>query len=456
VSTKKSMLFLFAVILISMAFMTSLFIGGTIPTISNDTDESGQLDSESDILIPDDMKKDLKVAVSMDTEEYLKLVELSLKFEENHKDLKIEVEAVNKEEAYEYFKRTSQMGDAPDIMLLNNAWVNEFAALSYLAEVDEILTSNIQDLQVAPMISQVKWNGFLWAVPKEIDPYILVWNKNRLLEQEITQPPSSMEEFILLNHNSFNTEEDEMQQYGFYLDFNDPFAFISLLWSLGETWMESQEHRTALNNEGTIQKLEEFFYLPKDENTEAEIEDDIQENILSLVYPRVDEEFKPWELINEGRITMMITKLSDFIKYGSENVGISSLPMITAMDDSNELKGGWLQGKSFAVSSKTSMKKEAFEWIQNVTTTEAQLELMNAGGGLPVMISAYSERLSTISHFQEIVNAIEQGHVFPAQPELPDKIEILQSAMNDLWLEKLTISEFVEYMDESWNAFMDP
>lgn len=450
VSTKKSMLFLFAIILISLTFMTTLFFGGTSPTILNGSDESDNPDSALNDLISNEMKKELKVVVSMDTEEFMKLVELSLQFEENHKDMKIELENINKEEAYDYYKRTSQIGDAPDILLLNNVWVNEFAALSYLAEVDEILTSNIQDMQIAPMISQVKWNGFLWAIPKEVDPYILAWNENRLLEEEFSLPPSSMEDLHLLTQTFSKSDEEE--EYGFYSDFDDPFAFITLLWSLGVDFMEPQEHKAIINNEVTIQKLEDFFYPISD------VEEEAEEKIipLSSYYPRIDEEFNPWTLMNEDKMSMMITKLSDFKKYASEDIELLTLPIIKNAENSGELKGGWLNGKSFAVSSRSSLKKEAFEWIQSITTTEAQLELMEAGGGLPVNISAYTERLSTIPYFQEIVNSIEEGHVFPAQPELSDQILILQSAMNSLWLEDLTISEFVEEIEMSWDALMDP
>src|SRR5690606_23811358 len=156
----------------------------------------------------DNMQEKLKIAVSMDTLEYLKLVALSLEFEAYNQNIKVELDPRDKAEAYDYYKRAAQMGDAPDIMLLDNAWVNEFAALGYVTQLDEVWTSNMNEVQIAPMVSQVKWNGLLWAVPKEVDPYVLVWHKERLASHDLIEPPVTIEAFVDLNRTLTDTEEE--------------------------------------------------------------------------------------------------------------------------------------------------------------------------------------------------------------------------------------------------------
>jgi ABC-type glycerol-3-phosphate transport system substrate-binding protein len=366
---------------------------------------------------------------------------LSQAYDSQHPEINIHLENIPKTNAYSVYKNASQLGEAADIMLLDNAWVNEFAALSYLTEVNEILVSDMQALQIAPMVSQVKWNGYIWAVPKDIDPYILAWNKPVLEEMEIIMPPGTSEDFL----NTHQALRGSELGYGVYFDFNDPYAFITLVWALGREWLEEQTGNTIINREETVNALETFFQRPA-----ADAESDEQTTPAAAPYPIVLGEGLPWELLNNGSLPMMITSYSAFKDNAAEGIHMAALPYMTGLND-DTVNGGWLAGSSFAVSSKSALSEEAFEWIQSITTTDAQLTLMEAGGALPVMLPAYeSEQLLNNPYYEVITDALEQGEFLPPTPYLPDKLMILQDGLNKLRLEEQNVQEFTSQIEQQW------
>lgn len=489
-TSKKGMFFLLGIIFISIALITTYYVGLSNPATSPGEQNESENDPSLDEARQNESKQELKIAVSMDTFEYLKLVALGYEFEEYNKHIKLEIDAIEKHEAYEYYKRASQLGDAPDIMLLDNAWINEFAALSYLAQLDDALASTMSEIQVAPVNAQARWNGFQWAVPKEIDPYVIAWNKERFAEHGLEQFPKNTNDLLILNQMLSNSETG---QEGLYINLQEPYAFITLVAMLEQSWEDEYGELTFPNDVLLVNRLEYLLYsgqaplqaaLKKGEGIGQSDDGDvvIQQSTAEQEEARDDahdsaegdaasdasspapsdedeayvinerwmsSEFDAWEALNEGDISMMITTVSEFNKHASDTVSFTALPYHEQDSMAEHVYGGWITGKSFAVSSQSDMKKEAFEWIQSVTTADAQIELMNAGGGLPSIITAY-ERLTSTPNYENIVFAIEHGKVFKAHPNFSLQIRALREQLLLLGSNELTVSEFIDQVNVEW------
>lgn len=433
-------MFLLGVIVVSLVFMSSLFMSSDDPDSPDDLviDNGSTMTNTSSS--GDDIKQ-LNVAVSMTDSEFKVLEELGRSFMSSHSVL-VHLHNLPKDEVYEQYKSTSQLGEAYDVMLLDNVWVNEFAALGYLEPLEESLMLALEANQIDPMLSQVRWNGFLWAVPKEIDPYILAWNKKKYMDFDIEVALGSYEELIAANHLFTNLEE---QEHGVYFDFHDPYAFISLLWTLGGEWIDPVEHKPTMLRQEIIERLNTFFYAEREEE---------EENILSPplheLYPIQNEHWNPWEAMNNDQMAIMITSLSDYMRNAGETIGMSALPAY--YDEINNITyGGWMNGRSFAISSKSEVTEEAFLWTEYMTTPEIQLRFMNSGGALPVFHTAYeSSYIQDKPYFDQIVDSIEEGSIFPIQPEMSEKILVLQEALIRLRLNELSIPDFLEDLEWQW------
>lgn len=138
----------------------------------------------------------LRAAVSMKEEEFAVLQKLTSQYMEGHPGVSIKLENIPSRDAFVKLKKQSQLGEAPDIMLLDNAWVNELAALGFLLPVDEYFTTEQQAQMIPLLMNQMKWNGYIWGIPKDVDPYILAWNKKTAVDAKLGEPPTTAAELI--------------------------------------------------------------------------------------------------------------------------------------------------------------------------------------------------------------------------------------------------------------------
>src|SRR5690606_17381023 len=102
-------------------------------------------------------------------------------FMERYPNIQVELIHYAKEEAYKHLAEEAMLGgEAADIFLLDNTWVNEFAAKGMLAPIAESSAEEGSPTLIPAFQRQVQWNGYIWGMPLDSDPYVLVWNRNAL------------------------------------------------------------------------------------------------------------------------------------------------------------------------------------------------------------------------------------------------------------------------------------
>lgn len=125
---------------------------------------------------------ELTVEVAMGEREYRDLVAQNEEFMRDHPDILIELQRINPNQAYSAYKTSSQLEQAADIMLISNEWVIEFASSGYLLPADAAYAGKALAEQFDALAAPLKWNGYLWGVPRDMDPFVLVWNQDMLHE----------------------------------------------------------------------------------------------------------------------------------------------------------------------------------------------------------------------------------------------------------------------------------
>jgi ABC-type glycerol-3-phosphate transport system substrate-binding protein len=440
-------------ILVSFLFFSVLVILKTMDVaspINNSNSEDTQAVVSASQSETAQSHTEIKVAVSFSANEFAVLQQLKTQYEAVHPGITITVENVAASEAYQIWKKQSQLGEAPDIMLLDNGWVNEFAALGYLYPVDEFFTTEQQLLQFEPILAQNKWNGYIWGVPKEIDPYILVYNKKRISESPLGRPPQSADELVALQKAISNPAEGLL---GLQLPPKDARAFFSFLWSMGGAThhpLQSQKQELSLNQSINQQVLELFFGVNAEEgkaDSPTNESGNTKPAALRMVSPYAS--VAPWIDVAKGKTAMLIAPYSDYRQNMSNEIGWIKLPSVKEGVGS----GGLLKGRSFVVSSRSTVQKEAYEWIRRMTDLESQVKLWSAGGAGPAQLSAYkTELLQQDPDYKQLVQSIESGRAFPAEPDLPQKMALLGAQLDKLWGGKEPLSKLLEGMDKQWGV----
>ncbi|WP_128896024.1 ABC transporter substrate-binding protein [Longirhabdus pacifica] len=327
--------------------------GQSIPVGTFEVD----LDDAMNVSTMDEVKQ-LSVTLSLSVEEFAALQSITDNFMLANNDIRVELINLEQVDVYEKIKQSLLIQDTSDIVLLENDWIREFASLGVLADANAF--GSLSDLIYSPLYPSIQWNGYTWAVPKNMDPYVLVLNESKSLEYDIPLPIKNADDFVKV----YTTlREEEVYKSGLYVNIQSPYELITFLSLMDST-------------EGNF-------------NPFIELIGEQQENIINMEYMAVNDVFSsseddevPLQKIKDGTYMMQFVPLSDYIRYGQgdENVVMQPVPVFTLLE--NEI-AGFMHGTSYSISSSSSNKDEAMEWISYVTSSTSNGDLSNVDFTLP-------------------------------------------------------------------------
>ncbi|WP_127582728.1 extracellular solute-binding protein [Paenibacillus koleovorans] len=382
--------------------------------------------------------QELSIQVSMEAREFAALQQLKQQFQMGHANLSIQLENVPPRLAYSKWKKASQLGDAPDVLLLDNVWTTEFAALGYLLPVDSMLTGEALAQQMEQAVNQVKWNGYTWGVPKDFDIYVIVYNTKRLTELGHDKPPVSADELIALHTAASKPDEGK---YGLYWDFEDTYAFASLVRAIGGSKLHPKAGPLGLTDPAVSKAVETLVAASAGA---GELKG------LAKAFPSmaVQQTWKPWEQLEQGKMAAMLTTLSDYRLHAKDGLAMTGLPLPKG---DAVWKSGWLTGRSFAITSRTDMPKEAYEWIREMTTTTANIRFWSEGSKLPTVVNSYAAGgVSSDAAVKAIAPYLEKDDALAKPPQLSRQVQQLATGLSRVWKGELTWKAAAEQTEELW------
>ncbi|RUT36399.1 extracellular solute-binding protein [Paenibacillus zeisoli] len=344
----------------------------------------------------------IKVAVSMTPEEFEWLNHINQSFMEEH-HVQVELANIAEKDAYHTFKNSLDMGEAPDVLLMDNAWIREFASSGFLLPVEAYYSGQAGADSLSNSVSQNTWNGYVWGVPKDYDPYVVVYNRARLQDLGYTQLPQTSGEWsgLLASYNKNNRIP-----YLAALDPSDAYAVISLLWRMGGTPGDGKGNGFTLTADmkaafQQIQEMKSKFYLVNGDSTEEQ-----------LTRKRLE----------RGEILFYVTKASSFNGELSPSI---EMEKPSSQYDAHVL---WLKGRSFCLTAQSRNAKTANAWISEITSSKQQASAYREEGKLPTMKTLYNQ--PDLKELLPWISAIQsKGRIgsAPVDVKLPDYINRLSS-----------------------------
>ncbi|MCD9024454.1 extracellular solute-binding protein [Cohnella sp. NL03-T5] len=354
----------------------------------------------------------LTVEVAMEEPEFQALVDQNDEFIAKHPDISVELHRIDPQHAYSTYKQAAQMEELADVILLSNEWVKEFAVSGYLLPADAAFVGKALTEQFDVLIAPLKWNGsYLWGVPRDMDPYVLVWNMDLLhgwLGEDVTLP-LTIEQWTALTAKS-----SELQGAFSWLtiDRNDPLAMLA--------WLENAvgERSDGLWTDGSKPwegtPFEQALTLLDQQRAGVKFIDNASEAASTLKAGTTLAAIVPYSLaaplVAEPRISSDSKLELDHQTW--------KLPYV------------WPRGSSFSISSTTEDEDAAYKWIAEMTDAPNQLHNLEERNLLPVYRTLYDNdrRLSNLLPGRN-------GQTFPNQSPLimgPDMAARLEK-LGGLW-----------------------
>jgi len=315
---------------------------------------------------------ELNVTVSLPPESFELLSEHTAAFADKYPHIQVRLHNEEMHEGlYADWLNRQALGHAPDVMLLDNGWVAPFAVKGHLMPADNALAGDAQSDQLASVLDPLRWNGYLWAVPKDLNPYALFWNGPMLEEAGLDGPPESWDEWMEAAARLAETDAEADAEAG------------------------AGPQRLLLNlSPGNLSQLQLFVgkFEPGDDGAPwlPWASSEKQSELLAALHGMSDRIAQlPAEdvgklsgLIESGKLLAAILPWDSYEKLGQAAAG-------RLLRDDAAAGVPWLQGRSFAVSSRSEAEAEASLWIREMTEAAVQQADYVLSGRLPVRASLY-------------------------------------------------------------------
>jgi ABC-type glycerol-3-phosphate transport system substrate-binding protein len=310
----------------------------------------------------------LTVEAALGDAEFSILAEHNRQFMTRNRNVIVNLIQVKPEDAYRKFTESLELGDAADVMLVSNEWIQPFAVSGYLLPADAAFVGSALAEQFPAVAAPAKWNGYSWAVPMDFDPYVMVWNSTllRSLLGDNVVFPLSAEQWELLAAKS-----EAMKPAASWLTLNpqDPLSLLA--------WLDNAAgQRSDILIDSVYAQWQGGVF-----DTALGILDRHKAGVTMEV-----DFMQAGRSAAEGKTAAAVIPFSTAARIRNETAPGSSIQVDRS---SWNLPFVWPRGRSYVISSQTEVEEAAYAWIAEMTDAPAQIEYYRQFSLLPVYRSVY-------------------------------------------------------------------
>jgi len=415
---KKSVLLLTAILAVSLILLTSTSNryedappgqGGAEPFFRS----GGNAASANEIPVA------LDVAVAADSHELKALAQLSDEWSGKRPHLSIRWRRLDQQANFGDVLREMKYENRADIYLVENDWINGLAARGVLLPLEAAgdMPSFPEPLPAAER--QIRWNELTWGVPFDVDPYILVWNREAAELADVSPQVWTLADIQRAAELWMSASDAEGERHATFVDLEDVQALMWLAEASGYV-LETEEAADGEAGEPSA----EFA-----ENPESVFEQWVRASASNVSAADM------WSALAEGRIGFAVVRLSEYLAHTAPSIAAGPLP---AADKSAAEGRFGLSGRSFVVHAGTEFASAAVEWIVGMTAIVSQQEFSRASGTLPSSRDALADVRHGAEPFGEpwMRDWLLEADALPVSPDLPVRMDGVLQAANRILSEK--------------------
>ena len=373
-------------------------------------------------------------------------------FMDSHPNVRIELTAWPDAVDFETVVRHIRHERRADVYLMDNLWVLGAAAMGLLEPV-----SAAGEALDPALRQQLEWNGFAWAVPLYIEPYVVVWHRSaepiadenglvqfaRLRQALGARMGRWLEERLPGQGEVVTGEADQagpVPEDGSREEVREENLSEDPPDSRPETIPESG--RPDIRPEGAPGGREpaewtvwfdlndpvSAVYMLREEDAFTAL---IMEQAAALAPPRQEGPYPApprtvWEMVKEGNIAALIVPVTQYARQRDGTLSASPL-----LDDRPIGRGGqmWSRGKSLAIRAGSPQAEAARQWVEWLASGGRP----NALPGLPPQLaesSAYPWTIWLNADLRAVRDWLPSAKFLTGSPEFPVLLEAYRRAAN--------------------------
>ncbi len=342
---------------------------------------------------------------------YAIIDEAIARFEENHPQVSIEYESGIVKSDYSSWLSTKILkGEQLDVFMVLNEDFNTLASIDALQNLDAYITNS--DDFYEGILASGSFNGHYYAMPYEASATMMCINKDLLEQENIAIPDANwtMDDFfeICQQVTKDNNEDGKTDQFGCC-----NYEWLDAVYGYGTSLFDETGKHCYLNDAkdalSFVQKLQTL------NNGYQVTSDDFDKGKVAFC-PLTIAQYRTYQ-----PYPYRVSKYSTFSWY--------CLPMPGYKDNQ---RTATCQTSMMAISAKSQHKDVAFEFVELLTSTEMQLQLLEKSQGVSVLKSMMnSEETQNILQNEDELNLDLLDHILNnviVQPKFKNYDRVMEKA----------------------------
>jgi multiple sugar transport system substrate-binding protein len=357
-----------------------------------------------------------KITVLMLAFEEARLQPLIDKFARKNPDINLEIiTAPNQTNIVEdLYTSAFLLGDSPyDLVYLDIAWVQKFAAAKWLKPLNDFIDENELNDYLKGDVEGGKYQGKLYRMPFRSDGGMLYYRSDLLAENGYN-PPNTFSELIEI---AKDLQNKNVAKWGYLWQGKQyeglSAMFVEILKGFGAYWVNPDTNEVGLDSPEAINGVK--FLL-----------ETIETGISPAGVTTYTEEETRRIFQNGDSIFLRNWPYVAGLASQSEIAGKFALkPMVHLPNQqSGSCQGGW----GFGISVSTSHPQEAWRVIEFFSSEESQREIVLATGYVPSRKSLFNDEqiVSRYPYYPDLLKVVESSVLRPPIPQYAQASDILQ------------------------------
>lgn len=340
-------------------------------------------------------------------EEGKKLSELSKKFEEEHPDIKVNVQAIPWENAHDKLLTAVASQKGPDIVQLGTTWVPEFADAGALLDLSPHLEDYPEfkpDNYFEGAAESMTFNDEVIGVPWYVETRVLYYRTDLLKEAGYEEPPATWDE---LKEAATTLSERGDDYYGLDIDQNDQITPFIFAWQNG--YEIDTENKNLNFDSPEFREAMDYYHSYFEEGISQTTEGvDMVQAFKDGVKPMFFS--GPW----------MINILND------QAPGLEGKWDVAVMPEKETNKSS-IGGSNLSIFHNSENVDESLEFLSYMNEVETQLEWLEISNTLPSRVKAWED--PALSDNKMLATFGEQLENTKAAPQLKEFEKIAQELL---------------------------
>jgi multiple sugar transport system substrate-binding protein len=340
--------------------------------------------------------------------------ELIKRFEEANPGIKVELQSVGWEDAYQKLVTGFSSGTAPDVFYGGTRWLASFAQMGAIMPLDKYASEKIKEYHDA-LQDAVKFKGKIYGIPRAFSSRTLIYRSDLIKE-----PPTTWDELV---ETAKKVQSENKGIYGFAIagakHVSTTTQFFNYVFQ-NDGKIFDKEGNVVLNSPEAVEAL--TFY--RDLYTKHKVvPNPIEYNREQLPI-----------LFKEGKIAMFVcgpwAKSMMGIEADNKNTPFKTAPLPKGKKMANTLVSD-----SLMISAKTEHPDAAWKFIEFITSAEEQKKYDQTHGLVPIQKEeAKDPFFKEDPYFAPFIEMVQYGEPEPNpaawEPFQDIVTEAVQKALN--------------------------